>query len=597
MIMMNGTRVDDDPTGLGAPPTSELALLVTINLVCLMIAAVRQKYGFAQWLPSQGLTMILGLAMGILVRAADSGNDFVISYSSHFSGLFFEFFLPPIIFSASYSLRRQDFFRNLGSILTLAVFGTVLSSLAIGLGLRRLVVSGLVDLPLGAVDCMVVGAMLSAVDPVATISVLRSAKIERQLHALLLGESVLNDAVAIVVYNMLLAHRAHAASGDDPELFTMRTALTLFAGFSSICVGSLLLGLAIGLTSALAIRYCTDRSPAMEQSIMLLFAYAAYLLARMSGLSPVMCLFITGVTMAHYTFYSLSVESQISTSFTFRSIAQVTETFVFVFLGFAATCMPTNYWNASLTLALPLLCVVSRCLQVAVLCFFINVAKTVRGWLRGKKDKELISVRSQVMLAWAGLRGAVAFALSLHAPVLGHRGFLVTTTMVIVLLTFFIQGSSSRWVAASLGLIQKSDGYDLLISGSADEHLDDDDDDADPVYMSPRRKKSRADALKQAESAAASPATIERREKEKTAWRSFDDRFMKPIFGGKGSNDVLHPGERIPLFSRFLPRFHSFLSGSTAVRSVAAENYGVGSATVDDDAFVSNNYGTTTVSM
>ena len=534
-----------DVTSTGAPLPNELALLVALNLVCLLLTSARSKLNLVPWLPDQGVTMIVGLLVGFLVRVSDPANDLVVSIASRFSGLFFEFFLPPIIFSAAYSLRRRDFFRNLFSILTLAVFGTVLSTFAIGTLLHRAVVAQWVALPLGPLDCMIVGAILSAVDPVATISVLRRSNIDRHLNALLLGESVLNDAVAIVVYNMLLAHRKTVDAATS-EMFPVHDALQLFAGFLSVCLGSLLLGLGLALTSALAIRYGCDRNqPSMEQSIMLLFAYLAYLLARMSGLSPVMCLFINGVAMSHYTFYSLSPESQVSTSFMFRSIAHLTETFVFVFLGFAVTCMPTTYWNGRLAVILIVLCVACRALQIVVLSSLINTIKLATSWCLGKTRTPLISFRAQIMLTWSGLRGAVAFALALHAPVVGHTGFLVSTTMCIVLFTFFVQGSTSRWVATRLKLL----GTDADISF---ERVPIDDPDA--PYRDP--KSSQPGASSQSQRAHA---------ESKTYWRRFDDAFMKPIFGGKGAGTDLAVETAPLLFRRFLPRFHSFLGGGSAV--------------------------------
>ncbi|KAF3703651.1 Sodium/hydrogen exchanger 9 Na(+)/H(+) exchanger 9 [Channa argus] len=116
----------------------------------------------------------------------------------------FNLFLLPIIFHGAYTLNQRRFIENLGSVLTFAFLGTIISCLTIGAcvyGFTRLMVLlGLAaDGDFVLSDCLMFGAIMSATDPVSVISLLSELRVDLNLHALLFGESVLNDAVAIVL--------------------------------------------------------------------------------------------------------------------------------------------------------------------------------------------------------------------------------------------------------------------------------------------------------------------------------------------------------------------------------------------------------------
>lgn len=514
--------VDEDSSGFGAPPVSELVILVSVNLLCLLAANVKSQMKGYRWLPDQGLTILIGLVFGAIADGF-GGVKMTGTIRSNFSGMFFEFFLPPIIFSSAYSLKKVQFIKNLGTILCFAVLGTFVSTFIIGFLLNTMVTSDVLGdsalrRELGMSECLVLGALLSAVDPVATISVLRSLRVDTQLRMLLLGESVLNDAVAIVLYNSLLYLRQSGGS-----LFTFDSLRQLVGHFIWVSFSSVLLGTGVGLASALTFRYARRGdyiNSSREQAIMLLFAYMSYLLARMASLSPVMCLFLTGVCMSHYTFYNLSTESQIGTSSAFRSIAQVAETFVFVFLGFSVPTLKGSKWNFQLVTALVLLCIASRFVQV----FSISGISNILRWLGGHQT---ISFNSQVMLSWAGLRGAVAFALALHAPVLSEHGAIITATMSIILFTVFVQGCSSRWLAQRLNLTDKNalkHGYDLVPQTDTHPNFQ---------FNSPGKQKNEDGVLAPGSVPYNSNDPNKPERFHKSLWRHVDDTYLKPIFGGR----------------------------------------------------------------
>eukprot|EP00966_Prymnesium_polylepis_P011245 259043-Prymnesium_polylepis.1 len=135
--------------------------------------------------------------------------------------------LPPIIFEAGFSLAKGYFFSNLTTILLFAVVGTLLSTIIIGqschwagsAGFFASQGSNALDFRTPR-DSYLFGALISATDPVATLSIMGAVNADPIVYTLVFGESVLNDAVAIVVVRILEsmdANASHSAVCSNPQ--------------------------------------------------------------------------------------------------------------------------------------------------------------------------------------------------------------------------------------------------------------------------------------------------------------------------------------------------------------------------------------------
>lgn len=143
--------------------------------------------------PESCLLIVVGLLVGGIIRAVDEEAPVLESE------LFFLYLLPPIILDAGYFLPIRAFTENLGTILMFAVVGTLWNAFFVGgmmYGVCRLEAArlGSVDL----LSCLLFGAIVSAVDPVAVLAVFEEIHINELLHILVFGESLLNDAVTVV---------------------------------------------------------------------------------------------------------------------------------------------------------------------------------------------------------------------------------------------------------------------------------------------------------------------------------------------------------------------------------------------------------------
>lgn len=143
--------------------------------------------------PESCLLIAVGLLVGGLIKLVGENPP------SLNSELFFLCLLPPIILDAGYFLPMRPFTENLGTILMFAVVGTLWNSFFIGSLLYG--VCQIEGTNLGTVTllpCLLFGAIISAVDPVAVLAVFEEIHINELLHILVFGESLLNDAVTVV---------------------------------------------------------------------------------------------------------------------------------------------------------------------------------------------------------------------------------------------------------------------------------------------------------------------------------------------------------------------------------------------------------------
>lgn len=213
--------------------------------------------------------MVVGLVL--LITSGDSIRN-LISFDYQ---IFFNLLLPPIILSSGYELHQANFFRNIGTILTFAFAGTFLSAIVIGLILWVFnLVPG--SLKLTLVDAISVGATLSATDPVTILAIFNTYKVDPKLYTIIFGESILNDAIAIVIFETAQYYNTGEAKNYG--------FISFFEGigiFLAVFFGSMLIGIIVGVGTALLLKFTyVRRFPKIESCLIILIAYATYFFSQ-----------------------------------------------------------------------------------------------------------------------------------------------------------------------------------------------------------------------------------------------------------------------------------------------------------------------------
>lgn len=197
--------------------------------------------------------------------------------------IFFNLLLPPIILASGYELHQANFFRNIGTILTFAFAGTFISAVVLGLILWLYTRLGLDGFDMTFVDAISVGATLSATDPVTILAIFNTYKVDPKLYTIIFGESILNDAIAIVLFETAQRYKEGGAAGT----LGFVSLLEGIGIFLAVFFGSLIIGVAVGIGTALALKYTyVRRYPKIESCLIVLIAYASYFFSNglhMSG--------------------------------------------------------------------------------------------------------------------------------------------------------------------------------------------------------------------------------------------------------------------------------------------------------------------------
>lgn len=460
-----------------------------LALVLVLSKVMQDHPVVASVLPEAGMILLVGIVAGALVSwfAEEPANeeeeeDVIMSLVSFSANVFFIALLPPIIFNSGYHLRRELFFRHFAPICLFACIGTLLSAIVIGLILKLVVDLGLTGSfypPLS--ELLTFGALISATDPVSTLSVFQSKRVDPQLFYLVFGESVLNDAVGLVLFNAFAKFVQR-----DNEFGEVAAGILIFlVDFTVDFVGSSVLGFLSGILAALLLKKVDMRkTPLLELSLYMLIMYVPYLLAEIMKMSGIVTILFTGIAARRYCQPNLSLSTRLNADVFFRLTAHLAETAIFLELGlsvFALMAGDGNFqWQFILWSALA--CLVARAVNIYPITLLYNKSlrevdpvstteddkfgnvEMTRQQEEEKRDTDSTSTapttsipihRRDMKIRWntahmlwySGLRGAVAYACVRQFPnVFGHKAEFVVATMAIVLLTVFCLGGTTEIV-------------------------------------------------------------------------------------------------------------------------------------------------------
>lgn len=498
----------------------EFGALNSLGLCAVLGMCVFAGYHLKQrkfyYLPESAATMLIGALAGGLVELFYPSED-ELSFIRFEPQLFFFVLLPPIIFEAGYKLNKKGFFSNFTTIMLYAVLGTLVSTFVIGFLLYGFAELGVIALEGHTpIEALLFGALISAVDPVATLSIMGAKELncDPLLYSLVFGESVLNDAVAIVLFKTI---QGFAGPNAAQTTFDAGTLFSVVGQFVGVSLGSIVIGVGCGLLCCLLMK-CSDLKKYHNYEIVILFltAFGSFALSESiewqgGGLSGIMSLFFCGITLSHYNYFNLSEASQVSSSYVFETMAYISETIVFAYIG-TSIFSRKHSWDIGLIALSILFCALARALNTFPFSACANI-----------KRKKKVPWKMQIVIWFAGLRGAIAFALAMslnevtESP---NKNFIVTTTLFIVIFTTLVCGGLTEPLLRKMGM-QRTSNRHRAPSGpdSLSQSM------LGPSYMLTAGGGRNA----------SQPQTVRGGKKSGGMhgwWRGFDQKFMKPIFGG-----------------------------------------------------------------
>jgi CPA1 family monovalent cation:H+ antiporter len=360
-------------------------------------------------------------------------------------------FLPALVFAAALGLSTRAFFRNLGPILVLAVVALGISAVLVGVALN-------VGLGISLAAALLFGALISATDPVAVVAIFRELGVPERLLTLVEGESMLNDGVAIVLFNILLA----AALGESVSL------VGGVVDFFFVFFGGAAIGGVLGLLAALALPWL---GPLAAAALSLAVAYGGFVLADdVLGFSGVMAAVVAGLVMSGLAPSRASEEVREMWEKLWEAIDYVANALLFLLIGLAIDpeLILENLGAIALAIVVVL---VARAVAVVPLVSALERFAGIPS----------VGRRNEAVMIWGGLRGGVALALALALPeALPQRETFVAMTGGVVLVTLVLNATTIGSLVHRLGLDRPTRAQRFLavvarLSGikAARERLDD----------------------------------------------------------------------------------------------------------------------------
>ena len=336
-------------------------------------------------------------------------------------------FLPPLIFEAAFHLEFNQLRSNLIPILILAVPGVMLSTLIIA-G----IISASIALPLGV--AAVFGALISATDPVAVVALFRTLGVPGQLAVSVEGESLFNDGIAIVIFNIALTA---AVLGS----FSVAQGISEFLW---VCLGGLGIGAALGWVISRLIVRIDDYF--VEITLTAVLAYGAYLAAEEIHVSGVLAVVAAGIVSGNVGLRGMSPTTKIVLFSFWEYVAFFSNSLIFLLIGIRINVAQLIEPIVPIMIAVGAV-LVARALVVYGLLWLTR--------LGGSEAQVPLSWRH--VLFWGGLRGAIslALALSLSTKAIPQRELLQVMAFGVVLFTLLGQGTTIQYLLKKLGLAEQ----------------------------------------------------------------------------------------------------------------------------------------------
>ncbi|MBR9883592.1 MAG: cyclic nucleotide-binding domain-containing protein [Oceanospirillales bacterium] len=392
-------------------PVPELVWAIfSLLLVALSVYLVSRR----THLPFTVMLVVVGIAINFIGHEVPALSHIEDTLSISPDLILFVF-LPTLIFESSYNLDARQLRHNSAQILALAIPGLLLST-----GLIGVIIWQALDIDL--IAALLMGALLSATDPVAVIALFRQIGAPGRLSTLIEGESLFNDATALVVSKILLTTLVIGALSQDQLVGGVFSFVTLFAG-------GLIFGVLLGYLTGKLIGWI-DSDPIVEIGLTTTLAYLSFLIAEeVLHISGVMATLGAGLTIGTWGKLRITSSVRVYLEHFWTVLAFTANAFLFLLLGMQVD-IPSlaSSWDLILWVIVAML--VSRAFVIfGLLPLFDRLPKV-----------DPVGIGYRFIMFWGGLRGAIALAIVLSLPDYPFKELFVALVTGAVLFTLLAQG-------------------------------------------------------------------------------------------------------------------------------------------------------------
>jgi CPA1 family monovalent cation:H+ antiporter len=387
---------------------------VLFLMALLLVAALVEPLAKKIHLPFSIILVVIGF-IGSEIAVKQLGIDTGIRWDN-FGTIIFYFILPILIFQAALEIDIKLLWENIIPIGLLALPLMLVSAMVIA----ACVYYG-IDHASGFpwMAAFITGALLSATDPAAVLALLKNANAPERLSMLLEGESLFNDATAVVMFSILIAIATGSQATGSPEEVLLRFVTVFFGGLTVGVLGGFVAGLMI---KAIHGSY-------VFPLVSIVCVYATFLIAEdLLHFSGVMAVLASGLMVG---VFSRKYKTEMTEMF-WDFLAYIAEAMIFLLAGI--TIILSMFADRWLAIVIGIISILVA--RIIMIFGTFPILKILPGI-------DAVPLKQQVVLAWGGVRGTVTLALALSLPLtLDYWYTIQSIAYGVVLFTLFVQATT-----------------------------------------------------------------------------------------------------------------------------------------------------------
>jgi Na+/H+ antiporter len=407
------------------------SIVIFIMAIMIGLSAIADKIK----LPYPILLIVAGIAVGFIPNLPNIELN---------PEIVFLIFLPPLLYDAAFNISFDEFKTNINTISTLAI--TLVFITATGIAVTAHYLIDGMTWPLS----FVLGAILSATDAVAAMSITKGLGLSHKTNTILEGESLINDASALVSYQLAVA----AVTGTAFVLWKASLQFAILMG------GGYIVGFLMGKVLAQIIKR-THENRLVTISFMLLAPFVTYLVAEDLHVSGVIAVVILGLGIAQFGNKVFPDNFKQQSKAIWDIIIFLLNGLIFILIGLELPHVIKIVTKAQL---LPyvgygfIITVVALVLRMARV--FMQQANLQNAFKKGKgkiTERALLDFKNSLIISWSGMRGIVSLAIAIGLPLtlkdgspFPQRSAIIFISVVVVLFTLIGQGLTLPWIVRRL---------------------------------------------------------------------------------------------------------------------------------------------------
>ena len=333
-----------------------------------------------------------------------------------FRTILFDFLLGVLLFAGAIHVNLKSLLKERGTVVIYATFGVLISTFIIGTAFYYIATA--IGLQIDYLYSLVFGALISPTDPVAVLALLKKAGAPKHMEIRIVGESLFNDGVGIVVFLSILSL---ATMMHEFEITHIAEEFALEAG------GGFVMGLSLGYLGKLLIQKVLNE-PVIAVHISLAIVLGGYSLSSLFHVSGAIAMVVAGLIIGH-SLHAEKITGDLKNHLTifWKILDEIFNAVLFVLIGLEIIALKFEVNYLYIGLISILIVLLSRYITIFLSNFLL-------------KKSHKANSKERTVLAWAGLRGGISIALALTLPESEVRDLILFSTYVVVVFSIIVQG-------------------------------------------------------------------------------------------------------------------------------------------------------------